>query len=82
MKPFGHVDVALGEPHDLALEGDPFDGSSIRMAINILEMPPKRITFEWFPDSSRGAVIEAYDLSSQLTEEKGWFAYVYATKQK
>ncbi len=58
----------MDEPHDYQLVGGPFDGSSIRMAVEILEMPPKRIMLEWMPDSSRGGAREQYILSNDSDE--------------
>lgn len=61
----------MDEPRDYPLVGGPFDGSSIRMAVDILEHPPIRVSFEWFPDSSRGGEREQY----VLAEVDGDFAY-------
>jgi hypothetical protein len=67
----------LDDPHDIHLKGGPFDGSSIRIAVDLLEHPPKRITFGWFsPDdanSSRGAAKEHYF----LFDDEGDYGYRY-----
>ena len=61
----------MDEPKDYPLVDGPFDGSSIRMAVDILEHPPMRLSFEWFPSSSRGNQREEYVLS----DIEGDFAY-------
>ena len=56
----------MNEPHDYELRGGPFDGSSVRLAVEILESPPMRMAFEWMPDSSRGSSRELYILENDM----------------
>ena len=61
----------IDEPRDYPLVGGPFDGSSIRIGVDIQEYPPMRVSFEWFPNSSRGDKREQY----VLADIEGDFAY-------
>ncbi len=60
----------MDEPHDYPLIGGPFDGSSIRMAVEILESVPMRIILEWMPENSRGGAKEQYILSNEMDAYK------------
>ena len=67
----------LDDSKDIHVKGGLFDGSSIRIAFELLEHSPKRITFVWLsPDdanSSRGAAKEHYI----LFDDEGDFGYRY-----
>lgn len=53
----------LDDQHDFMLVGGPFDGSSIKMATDLVETLPHRIILECCPSNSRGGPKEHYVLS-------------------
>ena len=66
----------LDDPHIYNLVGGPFDGSTIKMAVDILEWPPKRITFESPEnDGSRGQPKEAYKLTGNQDDSEVFYEH-------
>jgi hypothetical protein len=70
----------LDEPQIYNLVGGPFDGSTVRMAVDILEWPPKRITFESPEhDNARGEQQEVYNLRSSQDDSEIFYDHEYKT---